>query len=111
MDAFTTNTRRVTHRPALNEIIDEVFSRTPLDALTELLESAGIAFGRVNSVADFAHHPQLRLTDTDTPAGEVRLPADPVRVAGATEKPSPRVPNVGEHSDTIRHEFNSRQGA
>jgi crotonobetainyl-CoA:carnitine CoA-transferase CaiB-like acyl-CoA transferase len=63
-----------------------------------------VAFGRLNGIAEFARHPQLRRAVVPTPNGDVTVPAPPPRVAGETVALG-RVPAIGEHSERIRKEF------
>ncbi|MBT4521030.1 MAG: CoA transferase, partial [Halieaceae bacterium] len=58
----------------------------------------------VNSIADLSRHQQLRRTPVDTASGSVDLVAPPVVVAGAELKLG-AVPSLGQHSDSIRREF------
>ncbi len=101
---FATNVARVKNRAALHKRIDAVFRRYGIDALAERLLKAGIAFGRVNSVAEFSRHPQLRRVDVETPNGHIRVPAPPARLSGEEPRLGP-VPEVGQHSARIRAEF------
>lgn len=101
---FNSNVQRVANRPAMNAIIATVFARHPAAALAEKLLKSGIAFGRVNGVAEFSKHPQLRRATVQTPNGAVAVPAPPPRFAGETVSLGP-VPAVGEHSERIRQEF------
>ena len=103
---FCDNPTRVKNRPALDQRVAAVFGSLPRAALVERLRKAGIAYGAVNSVADFAAHPQLRRRPVPTPHGEVRLVAPPARGLNETERYR-AVPAVGEHSNRIREEFGS----
>src|SRR5579885_17345 len=99
---FSDNPRRVQHREALEAIIAAAFAAETRAALGARLKAAEIAFGNLNSVADFATHPQLRLGASETPSGRTALPMPPAR-AGAG--PLGRVPALGEHDAVIRREF------
>jgi len=101
---FRDNLQRVEHRDALDAIIAAIFAREARDALGKRLKAAEIAFGNLNSVADFARHPQLRVGATATPSGTVTVPLPPARAA---HEPLGRVPAKGEHSAAIRKEFAS----
>jgi crotonobetainyl-CoA:carnitine CoA-transferase CaiB-like acyl-CoA transferase len=101
---FNSNVQRVKNRPALGAKIAAAFARHPADALCAKLLAVGIAFGRVNGVAEFSRHPQLRRVSVRTPEGEIALPAPPPRLAGERVVLGP-VPAIGEHSDAIRTEF------
>lgn len=105
-DRFSSNAARVRNRDALNTSIRSGLSRYTREELTAALEAAGIAYGRMNSVAEFARHPQLRLSSAEIAGGEVRLPADPLRWDdGGGCAWSGRVPAVGEHTLRIRQDF------
>ncbi len=104
---FNTNVARCANRPALDDAINRVFAALDRPALAARLQSAGIAFGAVNSVADLAVHPQLRRAQVTTPSGAIDLVAPPVRVAGEPPRLRP-VPALGEHSAALRREFQPR---
>jgi crotonobetainyl-CoA:carnitine CoA-transferase CaiB-like acyl-CoA transferase len=99
---FSDNTRRVANRPALDAIVAEVFAREDRAALGRRLKAADIAFGNLNTVADFAQHPQLHRIAVPTPEGAVLLPPAPGREESDAVG---TVPALGEHSVAIRREF------
>jgi itaconate CoA-transferase len=99
---FSDNPRRVANRAALEAIVIARFGQEDRDTIVGRLDAAGIAYGRLNSVADFAAHPQLRLGDTPTPAGPIATPLPPGR---ARDAPLAPVPALGQHSAAIRREF------
>lgn len=98
---------RVANRPALDAWVAAHFARHGRAALEALLRNAAIAYGGVNSVADFARHPQLRRTPVTLENGEeAELVAAPVRHSFAPANPRfGAVPGLGEHSKAIRAEF------
>jgi itaconate CoA-transferase len=100
---FCDNSRRVGNCDALDALIAEAFGRETRAALGIRLKAAGIAFGNLNSVEDFAGHPQLRLGEAMTPSGAVMLPLPPGRPEGARNLGA--VPALGQHSAAIRREF------
>jgi crotonobetainyl-CoA:carnitine CoA-transferase CaiB-like acyl-CoA transferase len=102
---FADNVRRVANRPALETIIAGAFAARPSNAVTALLDAAGIAYGRLNSVADLVQHPQLRRVAVPTAAGMVAVPVPPgwAAIHQGTAKP---IPALGEHSVALRQEFN-----
>jgi len=102
--AYSNNINRCNNRPALDMEINTVFSQVERPVLAGLLFQAKIAFGAVNSVADLAHHQQLRRTPVTTASGTVDLVAPPVIISGADPVLRP-VPGLGEHSATLREEF------
>lgn len=103
--AFATNVQRVANRARMDAIIREAFARHGTEALCARLLAAGIAFARVNSVAEFSRHPQLRRVRVQTPAGEVALPAPPPVVDGRREPALGPVPALDAHGEAIRREF------
>ena len=104
---FASNVQRVANRPRLNAIIAAAFARHATEALCARLLAAGIAFGRVNAVADFSRHPQLRRVDVATPAGPVAIPAPPAVVDGVRAPALGAVPSLDAHGAAIRAEFAS----
>ncbi len=102
---FCSNDARVANRDKLNAEIDKVFGALSRPELSKVLKQAKIAFGALNSVADFSKHPQLRRLALATPAGEIQVVAPPVKVVGDDLPAVSPVPAVGAHSDAIYKEF------
>jgi crotonobetainyl-CoA:carnitine CoA-transferase CaiB-like acyl-CoA transferase len=100
---FSDNNRRVANRPALDAVVAEVFGREPRTRMAERLRAADIAFGNLNTVEDFARHPQLRRLSTSTPGGTVRVPAPPA--FERSPRPETGIPGLGAHGQAIRREF------
>jgi crotonobetainyl-CoA:carnitine CoA-transferase CaiB-like acyl-CoA transferase len=101
---FADNEARIANREALDAEIGKVFGAHDRAALVAKLDAARIAYGAVNSVADFARHPQLERTSVETEAGTIDQVAPPVRFAGEPAALG-AVPALGEHSEAIRAEF------
>jgi itaconate CoA-transferase len=99
---FSSMERRVAHRAEVEKIVSAAFAKETREAWGPRLKTAEIAFGNLNSVADFARHPHLRVGETATPSGPVSLPYPPGLRTGA---PLGAVPALGEHSELIRREF------
>jgi crotonobetainyl-CoA:carnitine CoA-transferase CaiB-like acyl-CoA transferase len=104
---FATNPQRVANRPALDAIINAVFSAAPRERIIERLEKARIAYGRVSTLQDLKAHPQNRYVEVETPAGSVRLLAPGAIFDGRLPELGP-VPAIGEHTEAIRAEFGPR---
>jgi crotonobetainyl-CoA:carnitine CoA-transferase CaiB-like acyl-CoA transferase len=103
---FETNHRRIGNRAVLEPMIAAILAELEFEEMIERLRRSEIPFGRINTVADLAAHPQLRRITVETPTGPAQLAADPLRVAGWVDPdPPPRVPALGEHGATIRREF------
>ncbi len=103
-ELFNSNTARVANRAALDEIINAVFGGMIRDEAIVRLRQAGIAFGSLNSVADFSSHPQLRRMQVETPSGPVSGPARPALYSGGTFQ-ARAVPVLDEHGAALREEF------
>ena len=102
--AFADNLVRVANRDALKLRMEAILTKLPRSEVERRLRAAQVAYGGLNTVADFARHPQLRMVPVETPAGVIDLIAPPVAIAGDTLALGP-VPTVGQHTDAIRREF------
>ena len=107
-ERFNTNTRRVQHRPELHAAIESAFAELTTNGVIERLESAGIAWSRMNSVGEFLDHPQVAGRDCwreiGSPAGPLRAMIPPVRMDGV-EPAMGDVPALGQHTDLILEEL------
>jgi itaconate CoA-transferase len=105
---FATNSLRVEHRPELDAILAERFAPLTSDALMARLDAAGIATARMNTVRQFAAHPQLveraRWRTVGSPAGPIRALSPPVVMEDVDPVMHP-IPGVGEHTDRILSEI------
>ena len=105
---FNTNLKRVDNRAALDQAIQAVFSRLSVAAIIERLDSAQIANARLNSVEQFAAHPQLaarnRWREVESSVGPVRAMIPPVDIEGV-EPRMDRIPELGEDTDQILQEL------
>ena len=101
---FETNVARVANRPMVDGHIAEVFVRLTRAEAAAKLRAANTAYGFVNDVPAFSHHPALRRIAVGTPNGEVALAAPPVLFSDGPRPLGP-VPDIGEHSAAIRAEF------
>ena len=101
---FETNVIRVANRSAVDAHIGTTFARLTRDQAAAKLRAANTAYGFVNDVAAFSHHPALRRVAVGTPNGPVSLAAPPVLFSDGPRTLGP-VPAVGQHSAAIRAEF------
>ena len=101
---FETNVIRVAHRATVDAYIARAFARLDRAGASAKLRAANTAFGFVNDVAAFSHHPALRRAVVDTPNGPVAIAAPPVRTSEGDRVLGP-VPAIGEHAAAIRAEF------
>jgi itaconate CoA-transferase len=107
-ERFRTNPLRVRNRPLLHQAIEAAFAPLSTGEIVERLESARIAWARVNSVAEFLAHPQLasrdRWRDIGSPAGAVRAMIPPVQIDDV-EPVMGDVPGLGQHTVAILGEL------
>ncbi len=101
---FADNPARVENRKVLDEILADRFRRLIVDQACEALEGIGIAYGRLNELAEAARHPHLRFMDVPTPAGDIKVIAPSAVQCGDGLEVRP-VPSLGEHTEAIRLEF------
>jgi len=99
---FVNNTERVRHRDVMDETINAVFGRYDIDEITELLDDAQIACGRLSSVEDLADHALIRNQVADFDGVEVSMADLPVVTDGV--RPTV-VPVLDQHGSSIRKEF------
>ena len=103
-EGFQTNVIRVANRPVVDAHIAAVFATLTRDGAAERLRAANTAFGFVNGVAEFAHHPALRRITVQTPGVSVAIAAPPVLTEDGPRALGP-VPAIGADSALIRADF------
>lgn len=105
---FTSNAARVRHRVALDALLSAALSRLSADETIRRLEAAQIANGRMNTVEEFASHPQLlardRWRDVGSPVGPIRALIPPVTIPGIEPRMDP-IPAAGEHTESVLREL------
>lgn len=103
-ERFSSNNRRVANRPALEAIIQDVFTRHDRDAMATRLEAAQIAYGRLSDMEDLKQHAQNRTVTVDTPSGPVTMLA-PGFLIDDTLPDFGKVPALGEDTERVLAEF------
>ncbi|RWD26511.1 MAG: CoA transferase [Mesorhizobium sp.] len=104
---FADNMERLGNRARLDEIIQTRFSELSSEEAMQELEAAGLAYGRLNEVADISKHPHVRRVEVCTPEGTVETIA-PAAIFNS-QRPSLRpVPALGAHTETVREEVLAR---
>jgi len=101
---FATNVERVKRRAETDGQVANTFAMLDAQVLEQKLVAANIAFARVNSPAELAHHPHLRRITVDTPSGPVSYPAPPRHDDYGTRRYG-AVPALGQQTDKLRAEF------
>jgi itaconate CoA-transferase len=102
---FATNPARVANRAETDGLTAHYFGTRQMEALAQQLESAEIAFARVNDVVGVLGHPHLRRVTVASPNGSIDLPAPPARFTGEDEPKFGPLPALGEHTAKVRREF------
>jgi itaconate CoA-transferase len=107
-ERFASNTQRVRHRGALQAVIESAASSLTTADLIARLDAADIAWARMNTLAEYLHHPQLSERDCwreiGSPAGTLRATLPPTRLDGV-EPVMGDVPSLGQQTETILGEL------
>src|SRR5262249_44052811 len=87
----------------------EIFSKRTTHEWVELLETAGVANGPINDVAQVFEEPQVKARgvriELDHPvAGKMPLVASPMRFSGTPLEHKLAPPVLGQHTDEILRE-------
>jgi itaconate CoA-transferase len=104
---FATNPKRVENRSETDAKVSANFARHDVEALMKKLESADIAFARVNDWELLSKHPHLRRITVGAPSGPVTMPA-PAPLRAEQEQTYGPIPALGEHTERIKAEFGSK---
>jgi itaconate CoA-transferase len=105
---FASQAARRQNRPELTAMIEGCFSDMTSLEVSAMLDSAGIANGRINEPIDVWNHVQFQARDKwreiNTPAGPVRALLPPFEFTDQ-EAPMGDVPSVGQHTDEVLSEI------
>jgi crotonobetainyl-CoA:carnitine CoA-transferase CaiB-like acyl-CoA transferase len=107
---FANNTGRVTHRAALNEIIEPIFRSRPKRHWIDALGRQGVPCGPVNELHEVFDEPQVRaremvVTMPHPQRREMPLLANPIRLSDTPVQYRRRPPALGEHTDEVLREL------
>jgi itaconate CoA-transferase len=105
---FVTNELRLKNRGELEPLIEALLARSTREEVEQRLAEADVPFGSINELADVLAHPQLaareRWFDIDSPVGVLQAFQHPMNIAGL-ERPSSRLPALGEHTSQVLAEL------
>ncbi|RWB67227.1 MAG: CoA transferase [Mesorhizobium sp.] len=107
---FADNMERLGHREQLDEIVERRFSKLSSHEAMQELEAAGLAYGRLNEVADISRHPHVRRVEVGTPEGTVETIA-PAAIFNSERLSLRPVPALGAHTEAVREEVRAGLGA
>jgi crotonobetainyl-CoA:carnitine CoA-transferase CaiB-like acyl-CoA transferase len=92
----------MSRREEVDGLVQDFFEKHTRSEMSDLLLSARIAFGELNSMAEFSRHTQLRRWEIASESGAISIPAHPDSNRKWRKLSLPR---IGEHSEAIRKEF------
>src|SRR5262245_37826878 len=101
---FATNPKRVENRADTDAQVAASFARHDVEALIDKLESAEIAFARVNDWELLSKHAHLRRINVGATSGPVSMSV-PASMRGGEGRTCGPIPALGEHTALIRGEF------
>ncbi|MCA3441758.1 MAG: CoA transferase [Rhodobacter sp.] len=103
--AYATNIARVARMAEVEAFVAPALAGIDREAAIQRLTAAGIACGRLSSLADLSHHPQARHLTTDSPTGPVQMMDRGVRHVGEGGPLALSVPSLDQHGASLRAEF------
>ena len=105
---FSSGPERHRNREAMHGEIERVFSALSSDEVVARLDAADIANARLNDMAQFWQHPQLkareRWSSVGSPAGEIDALKPPFNLDGMKPRMD-AVPGLGQHSRAVLAEL------
>jgi len=104
---FNNPIRRIKNRKILDRIIGDIFIKYDQKNLVKKLRESKIACGVLNEIEDLGIHSQLRKITCKINNQEIEVIAPPAIFIGQQESVS-LIPKLGEHSQSIRKEFNDK---
>lgn len=107
---FATNGARVSNRPELVTVLNDVFAARDADEWLPDLREAGLPCGPINTVPDVFDHPQAQARDlaleTEHPtAGPVRLTGFPYKLSQTPAEVRHPPPLLGQHTEEVLTEL------
>ncbi|MFO7799516.1 CaiB/BaiF CoA transferase family protein [Rhodohalobacter sp.] len=103
-ERFMKNSERVKNVTLLNELIQNKVGKLSHERVIQLLKKHQIAFANLNTLEQFAEHPQLRLTEVEMNGEMIKMADRPARFTGF-EIHFGKIPALGEHDEKIKKEF------
>lgn len=107
---FATNGARVSNRPELVTVLNDVFAARDADEWLPELREAGLPCGPINTVPDVFDHPQAQARDlaleTEHPTlGPVRLTGFPYKLSQTPAEVRQPPPLLGQHTEEVLTEL------
>jgi len=107
---FADSARLAENRPALTQILDDVFASKPMDHWYEVLSSVHVTFGAVRGPEEVVKDPQLEVNEIVVPlegAGKklTSTISSPIQIHDISKVAARRAPDIGEHTDEVLREL------
>jgi crotonobetainyl-CoA:carnitine CoA-transferase CaiB-like acyl-CoA transferase len=107
---FATNAERLANKPALIQILSEIFHTRTVAVWCELLDAHHVPCSKIHNVADVVRDSQVAarelLPEVPHPTIEgLRAPAAPFRFGGGGAVAASAPPALGEHTDAVLREL------
>ena len=103
-ERFSSSTRRLENREALDGLIETEFQTQTREAVITKLEAAGVAYGRLSDLEELASHPQVKFREIDVAGSVIQLLDRGAEVVGKVRK-TLKLPVLGQDNEKIREEF------
>jgi len=112
---YATGEARSKNRKALNAAFGEVTKQHTSHGLVDLLNTAGVPCGPINTIDQVFADEQVKHTGIATPVrsdalGEIHVVGQPVHLSRTPSRIHSAAPERGEHTDEILHEFGYDDG-
>lgn len=103
---FASNPKRVQHLEALDALVADWFTAQTWQALSQALETNGVPFSKIYSIADVVEDPHLRAREAivrlqDDELGSIPAPAAVPRFSGYSVPTQRTGPATGEHNTQL----------
>jgi crotonobetainyl-CoA:carnitine CoA-transferase CaiB-like acyl-CoA transferase len=103
---FSDPAKQATNAAQLRAVLDDVFTKQPMQHWREVFDQAHITYGAILDPAEVVNDPQLRANDIVVPlegaGGKLtHTISSPMQVHGVAKEPARRGPGLGEHNDEI----------
>jgi CoA:oxalate CoA-transferase len=110
---FETNDLRCRNEKKLKRIIEDYTRVHTIKDLLNTLNKRGIPCGPVNDIARAVRHPQIQhrnmIVELDQKKiGKIKVAGTPVKIPGMDDKHFASAPTLGEHTEEVLKEINSR---
>ena len=107
---FVSNGLRVSNRPELVAVLNEIFATRDADEWLAMFREAGLPCGPINTVPEVFAHPQVRARElvleiAHPAAGPVRLTGFPYKFSGTPAQVRRPPPLLGQHTEEILTEM------